>query len=209
LLTKVQLKMGLNLQPDQQRVIVVASQIPFETADLTEAAEVVFGRVAGIGGDELLNEAVEILQPAECYYYEERRRRKEWGSSGPEVQEIVLHFAADVGSGITVAVLLARLKALRDRREKEGRAQGRSEVKAIRATENANVAWSYFSKHLLTAFKVSQPRAVEIRQTDEGWYLRAEADGGYAYEGTVDSEGRVRYARRVNDKPLDTGMGLS
>jgi hypothetical protein len=56
---------------------------------------------------------------------------------------------------------------------------------------------------------VSQPRAVEIRQTDEGWYLRAEADGGYAYEGTVDSEGRVRYARRVNDKPLDTGMGLS
>ena len=79
LLTKVQLKMGLNLQPDQQRVIVVASQIPFETADLTEAAEVVFGRVAGIGGDELLNEAVEILQPAECYYYEERRRRKEWG----------------------------------------------------------------------------------------------------------------------------------
>jgi len=195
--------MGLNLKPDQQRVIVVASQIPFDTADLTEAAEVIFGGVAGIGGDELVNEAVEMLQPAE-FYYEERRRRKEWGSSGPEVQEIIINFAADVGTGITVAALLARLKALRDRREKEGRALGRSEVNAMAAADNAEVAWSYFSKHLLTAFKVSQPRAVEIRQTDEGWYLRGEADGGYAYEGTVDPEGRVRFARRVDAKPLDT-----
>jgi hypothetical protein len=120
---KAQQEMGLNLKPDQQHVIVVASRIPFDTADRTEAAEIVFSGVAGMGADELLNETVQIVEPAQ-FYYEEQRRRKEWGSSGAEFQEIVIHFAADVGSGITVAALLGRLKALRDRREKEGQAQG-------------------------------------------------------------------------------------
>lgn len=194
--------MGLRLLPDQQRVIVVASRKPFNTPDLTEAAEVVFSGVAAITAEELLNEAVEAVQPAE-FHYEERRSRTEWGASGPEIQEIVINFAVTVSSGVTVATIVARLKALRDRREKEGRAQGRAQVKAMRAAEDADIAWRYFSEHLLTAFKVSQPRAVEVRQTDDGWQLRAEADGGYAYEGTVDPEGRVRYARRVDGKPLN------
>lgn len=192
--------MELRLQPDQQRVIVVASRIPFDTPDLTEAAEVVFSGVAAITAEELLNEAVEAVQPAE-FHYEERRIRTEWGASGPEIQEIVINFALTVSSGVTVATIVARLKELRDRREKEGRAQGHPEVKSMRAAEDANIAWRYFSEHLLTAFKVSQPRAVEVRQTDDGWYLRGEADGGYVYEGTVDPEGRIRYARRVDGKP--------
>lgn len=70
----------------------------------------------------------------------------------------------------------------------------------MRAADDADIAWRYFSEHLLRAFKVSQPRALEVRQTDDGWYLRAEADGSYAFVGTVDLEGRVKHAQRVDDE---------
>jgi len=187
----------VRFQPDQQRVIVVASRIPFETPDLTEAAEVVFSGLAGIGADNLLAEAVRAVEPAP-FHYEERRSRTEWGASGPEIQEIIINFASDVGAGVTIAVLLDRLKTIRDRRERDGRAQGRTETKRVQAADDAEIAWRYFSEHLQKAFKVSQPRALEVRQTTDGWYLRAEADGGYAFVGMVDQEGRVRYSRRVD-----------
>ncbi len=189
----------MRLQPDQQRVIVVASRTPFDTPDLTEAAEVVFSGVAGIGADELLDEAVGAMQETP-FHYEERRSRTSWGGSGPEIQEIIINFAADVGAGVTTATLVARLKALRDRRERDGRAQGRRDVTRVRAADDVDIAWRYFSEHLLRAFKVSQPRALEVRQTDDGWYLRAEADGSYAFVGTVDLEGRVKHAQRVDDE---------
>lgn len=67
----------------------------------------------------------------------------------------------------------------------------------MRVADDAEIAWSYFSEHLQRAFKVSQPRAREVRQTNDDWDLRAEADGGYAFVGTVDLQGRVRYSRRV------------
>lgn len=144
----------MKLQPDQQRVIVVASQLPFDTPDLTEAAKVVFSGVAGISADELLVEAIGAMQEAP-FRYEERRSRTSWGGAGPEVQEIVINFAADVGAGVTIAALVARLKALRDRRERDGRAQGRQEVMRVRVADDADIAWRYFSQHLLRAFKVS------------------------------------------------------
>jgi hypothetical protein len=190
----------MRFQPDEQHVIVVASRIPFETPDLMEAAEVVFSGVAGVGADELLAEAVGAVEPAP-FRYEERRSRAEWGASGPEIQEIIINFASDVGAGITIATLLDRFKAIRDRRERDGRAQGRRETKRVRAADDAEVAWHYFVEHLLKAYKVSQPRALEVRQTDDGWEVRAEADGGYAFVGTVDLEGRVRYSRRVDGGP--------
>jgi hypothetical protein len=191
-------EMGLSLQPDEQRVSVVASQMPFDPPDLAEAAEIVFSGIAGISADELLDEAVGALQSAP-FHYEERRSRTEWGASGPEIQEIIINFAANVGSGVTVAAILASLKALRDRREKDGRAQGRYEVKSMRAADNADLAWQYFSEHLKRAYKVSRPRAVEVRQIDDGWWLLAQADS-YTYEGTVDLEGRVIFSRRVEGK---------
>jgi hypothetical protein len=52
---------------------------------------------------------------------------------------------------------------------------------------------------------VSQPRALQVRQTDDGWYLHAEADGGYAFVGTVDLEGRIRYAQRVDGEQDSRG----
>jgi hypothetical protein len=187
----------VRFQPDQQRVILVASRTPFETSDLLEAAEVVFSGIAGVGAEELLTEAVRAVEPA-SFHYEERRSRTEWGASGPEIQEIIINFASDVAAGVTIAVLLDRLKTIRDRRERDGRAQGRTEIKGVRAADDAEIAWRYFSEHLQKAFKVSQPRALEVRQTNDGWDLRAEADGGYAFVGTVDLDGRIRYSRRVD-----------
>lgn len=70
-----------------------------------------FSGVAGISADELLAEAVGAVEAA-AFHYEERRSRTEWGASGPEIQEIIINFASDVGAGVTIAVLLDRLTTI-------------------------------------------------------------------------------------------------
>src|ERR1700720_3354731 len=95
-------------QPDLQRVVYALVR-PEQPQSVVEAAEVAFGLEEAIGPEELIDQARGVLVGS-AYEFHESRSQTQWGATGPEFQDIILRFGEAVGSGLTVAGVVAALR---------------------------------------------------------------------------------------------------
>ena len=176
---------------DLQSIIAVCQEDPTsQTWQRKEAFQLKLDGADEVSTESLLAKAIELTRPA-SFNIEERRNKFSWGAEGGLVQELLIQFGSELASGVTIASLLAAFRKLSKRRQ-DLIASG-SEM--IHEAHSAEAAWDAFASFLEKAFAVTRTRAVEIKEDENQWHIKAHGDHG-RFQGTVSKDGRVLWAKQ-------------
>ncbi len=173
-------------QPDVQRAAIVGVAYMGEPDDpdaLVEAVEVTYGMGGSLPPEALIDGALSVVAPR-YYVLEESRRQANWGATGLSVQDVVVLYSINTLSELTTAAIIAGLMKL-------------SKVFHGRQIADADSAWTAFDEFLTRCFKVAGASMVEVKETDDGWLIKARS-GNRRYEGHVGKDGSVVRARKVS-----------
>ena len=178
------------LEPDHQvATFIVATEPGASASHRLASIEIELNDDSAFPAAIFSTEVRAILEGSN-YVYTEQLRHSNWGATGLFSQEVLVTIAEGVvASGLWAAVAALGEKAV-------GR-RTRPAPPTPPQPFTAEAAWSIFSAHLATAFRVSNPVAEWIEQTPTGWRIRAKAQD-YIFEGGITMDGRIRWSRRVD-----------
>jgi hypothetical protein len=173
-------------QPEIQRAAIVGVAYmgqPEDPDSLVEAVEVTYGYGGAVPPEELIDGALAVVAPR-YYVLEESRKQANWGATGLSVQDVVILYSINTLSELTTAAIIAGLLKL-------------SKVFRGRPVADADTAWTEFDGFLTRCFKVAGASMDEIKETEDGWAIKARS-GNRKYEGHVGKDGQVVRARKMS-----------
>ncbi len=171
-------------QPDLQRLLVVAAdQYPDERREVREAVEMAFGPADQILPDRLVAAARQAVDVTQAFYtFLEARHFFNWGTTGLDVQDVIIQFSS---SSTTLGRVLSRLGL----RPGSGVVPSRSAVTENGASE---ILRSFADR----AFRFSEIDVGSVTRAEGEWHARLFV-GGLEFKLTLSIDGRIARATRL------------